>query len=173
MAAVTICSDFGVPHPSKKSATLPTVSPSICHEVMGLDAMILVFCFLFFNVELQVKFLIFFFSFIKRLFNSSLLSAIKVVSSYLSSLIFSPAVLIPACDSSSLAFYMMYSSYKLNNQSDNIQPWRTPFPIWSQSAVPCPFLTNASWTVYGFLRRVQGCDKFIVNDWLLRGNSNM
>ena len=26
-----------------KSATVPTVSPSICHEVMGLDAMILVF----------------------------------------------------------------------------------------------------------------------------------
>ena len=26
-----------------KSATLYTVSPSICHEVMGLDAMILVF----------------------------------------------------------------------------------------------------------------------------------
>ena len=26
-----------------KSATVATVSPSICHEVMGLDAMILVF----------------------------------------------------------------------------------------------------------------------------------
>ena len=26
-----------------KSATVSTVSPSICHEVMGLDAMILVF----------------------------------------------------------------------------------------------------------------------------------
>ena len=26
-----------------KSATVPTVSPSICHEVMGLDAMIFVF----------------------------------------------------------------------------------------------------------------------------------
>ena len=26
-----------------KPLTLPTVSPSICHEVMGLDAMILVF----------------------------------------------------------------------------------------------------------------------------------
>ena len=33
-----------------KSLTVSTVSPSICHEVMGLDAMILVFCF-FFNVE--------------------------------------------------------------------------------------------------------------------------
>ena len=26
-----------------KSVTIPTVSPSICHEVMGLDAMIFVF----------------------------------------------------------------------------------------------------------------------------------
>ena len=26
-----------------KSATFPIVSPSICHEVMGLDAMVLVF----------------------------------------------------------------------------------------------------------------------------------
>ena len=31
------------PSPSKKSVTVSTVSPSICHEVMGLDAMILVF----------------------------------------------------------------------------------------------------------------------------------
>ena len=29
--------------PKIKSATVPTVSPSICHEVMGLDAMIFVF----------------------------------------------------------------------------------------------------------------------------------
>ena len=25
----------------------------------------------------------------------------------------------------------MYSAYKLNKQGDNIQPWCTPFPIWS------------------------------------------
>ena len=35
----------------------------------------------------------------------------------------------------------MYSAYKLNKQGDNIQPWRTPFPIWNQSVVPCPVLT--------------------------------
>ena len=34
-------------------------------------------------------------------------------------------------------FLMMYSAYKLNKQGDNIQPWRTPFPIWNQSVVPC------------------------------------
>ena len=32
------------------------------------------------------------------------------------------AILIPACASSSPAFLTMYSAYKLNKQSDNIQP---------------------------------------------------
>ena len=41
--AVTICSDLGAPPPKIKSDTVSTVSPSICHEVMGPDAMILVF----------------------------------------------------------------------------------------------------------------------------------
>ena len=37
---------------SKKrtSVTTSTFSPSICYEVMGLDAMILVFVFVFFNI---------------------------------------------------------------------------------------------------------------------------
>ena len=35
-------------------------------------------------------------------------------------------ILIPACDSSSLAFPMMYSVHKLNKQGENIQVWRTP-----------------------------------------------
>ena len=76
-------------------------------------------------------------SFIKRLFSSSSLSAIRVVSSaYLRLLIFLPAILIPACASSSPEFLMMYSAYKLNTQGDNIQPWRPPLPIWNQSFVP-------------------------------------
>ena len=41
MAAVTICSDFGVQ--KIKSFTVSIVSPSISHEVMGPDALILVF----------------------------------------------------------------------------------------------------------------------------------
>ena len=61
------------------------------------------------------------FSFIKRLFSSSSLSAIRVVSSpYLKLLISLPAILIPACASSSPGFLMMYSAYKLNKQGDNI-----------------------------------------------------
>ena len=71
------------------------------------------------------------FIFMKRLFSSSL-SAINVVVSCVSEVIdISPSNL-----DSSLCFIqptlrMMYSAYKLNNQSDNIQPWRTPFPIWN------------------------------------------
>ena len=73
-------------------------------------------------------------------------------SAYLRLLIFLLAILIPACDSLSLAFGMIYSAYKLNKQGGNIQPWRTPFPIWNQS-VPCLVLTVASWPAYRFLRR--------------------
>ena len=81
---------------------------------------------------------------IKRLFSSSSLSAIRVVSaSYLRLLIFLPAILIPACASSSTTFLMMYSAHKLN----------TPFPIWNQSDFPCPVLTVASWPAYMFLKK--------------------
>ena len=98
-----------------------TVSPSISHEVIGLDAMILVFWILSFKPTFSLSY------FIKRLFSSSSLSAIRVVSSaYLRLLIFLMAILIPACASSSPAFLMVYSAYKLNKQGDNIQPWRTP-----------------------------------------------
>ena len=37
---------------------------------------------------------------------------------------------------------MMYSAYKLNKQDNTIQPWRTPFPILTQSVVPYPILTS-------------------------------
>ena len=51
------------------------------------------------------------------------LSAFRVVSSAYQSLwMFLLATLIPACDSSSSAFHMRYSAYKLNNQSDHTQP---------------------------------------------------
>ena len=136
--------------PKIKSVTVSTVSPSICHEVLGPDAMILVFWMLSFKPTFSLSS----FTFIKRLFSSSSLSAIRVVSSaYLRLLIFLLAIFIPACNSSSPSFLLMYSAYKLNKQSGNIQPWRTPFPIWNQSVVPCLVLTIASWLAYRFLRR--------------------
>ena len=76
-----------------------------------------------------------------------------VSSSYLRLLIFLLEILIPACDSSSPAFLMMFSAYKLNKQGDNIQPCCTPFPILNESAVLCLVLTLASWPAYWFLRR--------------------
>ena len=132
-----------------KSLTVFIASPSICRELMGPDAMILVFWMLSFKPTFSLSF----FTFIKRLFSFSL-SAISVVSSaYLRLLIFLPEILIPACASSCPAFLKMFSAYKLNKQGDNIQPWRIPFPIWNQSVVLCPVLTVASWPAYRCLRR--------------------
>ena len=108
----------------------------------------------FLNVELLANFFTLLFTFIKKLFSSSSLSAIRVVSSvYLRLLIFLPVILIAACASSSPALLTMYSAYKLNKQGDNIQPWRIPFPIWKQSIVPCQVLTVTSWPAYRFLKR--------------------
>ena len=112
---------------------------------MGLDAMIFVFWMLSYKPTFSFSS----FTFIKRLFSSSSLSAIRVESSaFLRLLIFLPAILIPACASSSPAFHVMYSAYKLNKQ-----PWCTPFPVWNQSVVTCPAPTVASWPAYRFLRR--------------------
>ena len=74
----------------------------------------------FLNVEFKPDFSLSSFTLIKRLFISSLLSAIRVMSSaYLRLLIFLLAILISACASSSPTFYMMYSTYKLNKQGHN------------------------------------------------------
>ena len=109
--------------------------------------------FLFWMLTFRPTFSLSSFTFIKRLFSSSL-SAIGVLSSaYLRLSIFLPAILIPACASSSPEFLRMSSAYKLNKQGDNIQPWCTPFLIWNHSVVPCTLLTVASWPAYRFLRR--------------------
>ena len=124
-----------------------TVSPSFCHEVMGPDAMIFIFRMLSFKPFFSLSS----FTFIKRLFSSSSLSAKRVVwSAYLRLLIFLQAILIPACSSSSSAFHIMYSAYKLNNQGDNILPWCTPFPFWNQSVVPKWFSYTYT-CIYSFL----------------------
>jgi len=77
---------------------------------------------------------------------------ITVVSSaYLRLLIFFLSILIPACESSSLAFHVMYSAYKFKKQGDNTQPCNS-FPNFdpvscSMSASNCCFLTHiqVSW----------------------------
>ena len=135
---------------------------------MRSDAMILVFWRLSFKSTFSLSA----FTFIKRLVSYSSLSAIRVVSIICISEVIDIS---PSNLNSSLCFLqprvsMMYSAYKLNEQGDNIQLWRTPFPIWIQSVVPCPVLTADSWPAYRFLKRqvrwygtpIQNFPKFIV-----------
>ena len=149
MAAITICSDFGAPQNKVCHCFhcfpiyLPWSDGTGCHDLRFLNAEFLsqLFC-----SPLSPS--------SRDSFSSSLLSAITVVSSaYLRLLMFLPAVLIPACVSSSLTFHMRFSAYKLNKQGDNIYPWCTPFPILKLPFVQCPVLTVASWSAYRFLRR--------------------
>ena len=118
MVAVTICSDFGA---QENSLSLFPLFPHL-FAMKWWDRMP---WSLFFECWVLRQFFSHSsFTFIKRLLSSSSLSAIRVVSSAcLRLLIFLPAILIPACTSSSLAFHMMYSAHKLNKQDNNIQPW--------------------------------------------------
>ena len=108
-AAVTICSDFGA-FQNKVSHCL-IVSPSICHGVIGLDIMILVFWMLSFKPDFSLPSFIF----IKRLvsFSSLYKGGVICISEVI---IISPS----NCDSSLCfiqpAFCMMYFVYKLNKQ---------------------------------------------------------
>jgi len=148
MAAVPICRDFGAQENKVCHCFhyfplyLPWNDGTRCHALH------------FWMLSFKPGFSISSFTFIKRLFSSSLLSAISVVSSaYLRLFIFLLAILIPTCASSSQALSMMHTAYTLNRQGDNRQPWRTPFPIWNQSIAPCLVLTVASWSAHKFLRK--------------------
>ena len=129
-----------------KSATVSTVLPSICHEVMGTDAMILVFWMLSFKPT---------FSLSSR--GSLILHFLPQGWChlhiwgywYFSWQSWFQLVLHPAQSFS----WCTLSAYELNKWGDNIQPWCNPFPIWNQSVVPCPVLTVASWPAYRFLKK--------------------
>ena len=143
MAASTICSDFG----AQKNKIwhcfqcfpfyLPWSDGTGCHDLS------------FLMLSFKPTFSLSSFTFIKRLFSFSSLYAIRVVLSTYLRLIFLPAILIPACDSSRPAFCMMHFAYKLNRQGDNIQPWCAPFPIWNQS------ICSMSGSNYCFLTYIQ------------------
>ena len=137
--------------PKKRKSVTPSMFfPSICHEVMGLGAMILVFWMLSF----KPTFLLPSFTLIKSFFSSFSLSSIRVVSSvYLRLLMFLLPVLIPACNTSSPAFLLMCSAYKLNEHGDYRQPSCTPFLILNQPAISYRVLSVASWPAYRFLGR--------------------
>ena len=120
----------------RKSVTTSTYSPSICHIIMQLDAMILVFLIFSLKPALSLSS----FTLIERLFSSPLLSAIRVVSSaYLRLLMFLQPILTPGCNSSSLAFLMMCSMYRLNKQGDSRHPCCTPFLPLNQSVFHTEF----------------------------------
>ena len=71
-----------------KSVIISIDSPSICYEVMGSDIMILVFLMLSFKPAFSLSS----FAFIKRLFSSSSVSVIRVMSSaYLEAIDISPS----------------------------------------------------------------------------------
>ena len=147
MAAVTIFSDFRAQE--EEICHYFYLSPSICLEVMGLDAMVLVLLVFSFKLALSL----FSFTLIKRLFSSSSLSDIRIVSSaYQRLLMFLLLILFPTFNSSGPAFLMMCSAYRLK-WSDSRQPCRTPFSIFYQSVVPHRVLTVASWPAYRPLRR--------------------
>ena len=154
MATVTVHSDFGaqenkVCHGYHFPPLFAMKWWARCHHLIFFVCL-LHFWMLCFKPDFSLSS----FTFIKRLFSSSSLSAISVVwSAYLKLLIFLVATLIPACESSSPAFYMMYSAWKLNKLGDNIQPWRTPFPTLNHSIVPIPVLTVSSCPAYRFLGR--------------------
>ena len=105
----------------RQSLAISIASPIYLPCRDGTDAMIFIFRMLSFKPTFSLSS----FTFIKRLFSSSLLSAIRAMSSaYLRLLIILLEILIPACASfrniHSCIFHMMCSGYKLNKQGDNI-----------------------------------------------------
>ena len=95
MATAIILSDFRARE--RKSVTASTFSPSVHHESDGSRCHGLSFV-LFLILSFKLVFSLSSSILTKRLFRSSLLSAIRMVSStYLRLLVFLPAILIPAC----------------------------------------------------------------------------
>ena len=106
IAALTFHSDF-----QKKLWLLPLFPLLFAIKWWDLMPWVFVFWMLSFKPAFSVSS----FTLIKKFFSSSSFSTIRVVpSAYLRLLIFLLENLIPACDSSSLAFYIIYSSCKLN-----------------------------------------------------------
>ena len=142
-----------------KSVSVSIVSQSIYHEVLRLDIMILVLSILNFKPDFSFSS----FTFIKRLFSSPLLSAIRVMSSeYLRLLIFLPAILIPAWTSSSLAFCMMYTASRVTIYSLDIllsQFWTMLFH--DQLFHDCCSMTSSNYCFFVCLKVSQEVGKVV------------
>ena len=140
--------------PKIKSFTVSIVSPSIFHEVMEPDAMIFAFGMLSFKPTFSLSS----FTFIKRLFSSSLLSATRMVSSaiwsywYFSQQSWFQLVLHPAWH---LTWCTLHISQirRVTIYSLDILLFRFGIVCFS-----CPVLTIASWPACRFLsRQVRWC----------------
>ena len=132
-----------------KSLTVSIVSPSICHEVMGPDAMILVFeCWIFFSM---LNFKPAFYSLLSLQFLCTFCHNGGVTYWCLFQQSWFQLVLHPA-------WYFAWCTLKLKKIS-RVTIYSldillcTPFSIWNHSIVPCFILTVASWPAYSFLRK--------------------
>ena len=142
MAAVTIYGDFGTQENKVSHCFhcfpiyLPWSDGTGCHDLFSE------------RWVLRQLFHSPFSPFIKRLFSSSSLSAVRVVTSaYMRLLIFVLEILIPAYDSSSPAFCMMYSAYMINSRV-------TTYSLDVLLSQFCSmFQVTAFWPAYRFLRR--------------------
>ena len=160
MVAITADSDFGAQEEEilHYFHLFPCYLP--CSNEAGCRDLSFVFVFVFYTFGLKPAILLHpppspsSFTLIKRLFSSSSLSAIRVVSStYLRLLMFLPPILIPGFNSSNPAFLMICSAYRLNRQGDSRQP--CPYSFLSPEPISCSKQSSsfASWPAYGFLRR--------------------
>ena len=129
MAAVTLCSDFGAPQNEVCHSFhffliyLPWSDGTRCNDLLFFECWSLNQLFHFpLSLSSRGSLVLHFCQ------KGGIISMSEVID-------ISPSILIPVCASSSPAFRMMYSAYKLNKQSDYIQPWRTPSPLWNQSIV--------------------------------------
>ena len=128
MAAVTIHSEFRAQEEETCHCFyhFPFYLP--CSKGARCNDLIIIILLIIFTLKLALS--LSSFTLMKRLFSSSSLSAIRVVSSmYLRLLMFLPPILILACNSFSLGFLKMCSAYRLNKQGDRRQPCHTPFSI--------------------------------------------
>ena len=148
MAASLYVVIFGAPQNSQDCFPiyLPWSDGTRCHDLS------------FLNVKFKTTFSLSSFNFIKRLFSSSSFSAIMVVSSaYLRLLIFLPEILIPPCASSSPAFLMMYSAYKLNKVKwkkvkslSRVWLFATPWTVAYQAPPSMGFSRQECWSGLSF-----------------------
>ena len=139
MVVFTVCSDFGAQE--EKICHYVHLFPFylLCSNGAGCHDLSL------FNINFKTALSLSSLTLIKRLFSSFLRSAIRVISyAYLRLLMFLLPILTPAYNSSSPAFLIMCSGYRLNKQGDSRQPCHTLFLILNQSVVPYRVITVAS-----------------------------